>query len=681
MTAHFISIASAERIAAEVLAEVMTPPPPVDYLRWAEDNIVFSERESQFAGRYNRDRFFYFDEILRALSPDDPCRIVTLKGSAQIGKTVIANIFCGGSMAMDPADFLYVHPTESNAERWSKMKLAPMLKGTTELAKHFPMRSRDGLDSLLYKERIDGKGAIQISGANSPASLSQVSMKRQVQDDLAKWEMNNAGDPETQADSRSRAYDFAKILKVSTPLVDPGCRITKSFHAGSQEKLYLPCPHCGHMQTLEWENFLANLDEEHPEKAHFSCGECGGVLEEHHRPGMFAEAKRRDLLGEPAWRAENSAAKRYHRSFELWSAYSPLQRFEQIAREWIGARGDPASEQTFLNDTVGRAYRTLGEAPPWEGLRDRAATSDYPRGRIPQGFPIVTAGVDCQLDRVEYQVVAWARDYRRAIVDHGVFPGHVSTKECAEFLNGLVRQEFVNGYGRRIGIDLLAIDGNAWTEDVWGWAKRHPSSKVIMVRGVASESAPLIARVKKERNRAGKLLAYSRRFYNFATSVLKMGVYRNLVKDDPLARGFIALPRGLDDEFFKQLTAETRKAKRLKTGFIAYEWVKDPAQSNEGLDTHLQAEAAAIKFGVRSMPDAMWDRYEASRECAPEGAQLDLEAAAATSESARLAKAPAAAKSRAGRVEAAPAPRNEGASKPRPKRPGRIERRGEWLRK
>jgi phage terminase large subunit GpA-like protein len=625
LTAHFVHVANAERIAAEVLAEVMTPPPPVDYLRWAEDNIVFTQRESPLPGPYNRSLFYYFDEILRALSPDDPCRIVSLLGSAQIGKTVVANIFTGGSLAMDPGDFLYVHPTENNAQRWSKMKLVPMLKGTTALRAVFPMKARDGSDSVLYKERIDGRGAIQISGANSPASLSQVTMKRQVQDDLAKWEMNNAGDPETQADSRSQAHEFAKILKVSTPLVDPGCRITKNFEDGSQEKLWLPCPHCGHLQTLEWENFLANLDEEQPENSHFSCGECGGVIEEHHRPAMFKAAKALEDAGTEVWRAENAKAKRFHRSFHLWSAYSLLQSFERIARSWLNARGDPASEQTFFNDVIGRAYKTLGEAPPWESLRDRASQSPYPRKTIPVGFPIVTVGVDCQGDRVEFQVVAWARDYRRAVVDYGVFPGHISTKECWAFLDGLVKQEYVNGYGRRIGIDLLAIDGNAWTEDVWGWAKRHLASKVIMVRGLASESAPLLARVKKERSRSGKLLTYSRRFYNFATSVLKMGLYRNLVKDDPLARGFVALPRGLDDEYFKQLTAESRRAKRLKTGFIAYEWVKDPAQANEGLDTHLQAEAAAIKIGVRSMPDAMWDRYEADREQPPAAEQFELE--------------------------------------------------------
>lgn len=625
MTAHVISVANAERLAADVFAEVMTPPPPVDYLGWAEDNIVFTARESPLPGAYNRDLFYYFDEILRALSPDDPCRIVSFHKSAQLGGTALANIFCGGSIDMDPGDFLYIHPTENNAQRWSKMKLSPMLKGTPALSRLFPMRARDGLDSVLYKERVDGAGAILISGANSPASLSQVTMKRQVQDDLSKWEMNNAGDPEAQADSRSAAHEFAKILKIGTPLVEPGCRITRNYEDGSQEKLHLPCLQCGALQTLEWENFLGNLDEDEPEKAHFSCVECGGVIEDHHRTAMYAEAKRRELAGEALWQAENSKARRFHRSFHLWSAYSLLTSFERIARAWISAKGDPASEQTFFNDVVGRAYRTLGEAPPWEGLRDRAAQSWYPRGRIPVGFPVVTVGVDCQSDRVEFQVVAWARDSRRAIVEHGVFAGHISTAECQAFLNGLVGQQFVNGYGRKVGIDMLAIDGNAWTEDVWGWARRHLSTKVMMVRGIGSESAGLLVRVKKERNRAGKLVGYSRRFYNFATSVLKMALYRNLMKDDTQERGYVAMPRGLEDEFFKQLTAETRRAKRRKTGFIAYEWVKDAAQANEGLDTHLQAEAAAIRFGVRSMPDVLWDRFEAERECAPEGVQFDLE--------------------------------------------------------
>jgi phage terminase large subunit GpA-like protein len=88
----------------------------------------------------------------------------------------------------------------------------------------------------MFKERADYRGSLLISGANSAASLSQVSMRRQVQDDLAKWVPNSAGDPEGQADSRSSAFDFAKILKISTPLVVPGCRITAAARVRSADR-------------------------------------------------------------------------------------------------------------------------------------------------------------------------------------------------------------------------------------------------------------------------------------------------------------------------------------------------------------------------------------------------------------------------------------------------------------
>lgn len=633
-----IAIANAERMVMEAMANAYEPPPVVDYVRWAEENIVFTKRESPFPGPYNRNLFPYFDEILRALSPDDPCRVVTLMGSAQIGKTVVGNVFVGGSMDMDPCDFLFTHPTDQNATRWSKLKLLPMLRGTTSLNRIFPAGSRDGANSVLMKEHVKGLGAILISGANSPASLSQVTMRRQVQDDLAKWEMNVAGDPEMQADNRSRSDEFAKILKTSTPLVMPGCRITKSFEAGSQEFPYVACPHCQHMQVLEWENMLAALDPEKPEEAHFTCIACGSSIEEHHRSQLLATLE---------FRAHNPKAKRFHRSFWLWSAYSYLQSWMRIAMEWLRVKGDSHAEQTFLNDTCGKAFQTKGEAPPWEKLRDRGTASHYPRGQIPVGALVLTMGIDCQANRVEWQVVGWGRDFRRFVVDYGVIPGHISDDTCRARLDGMMIQTWPNEFGHRVGLDRAAIDGNAWTEDVWAWAKRHPRSKLIMVRGRGEDSAPRIARVKKERNdRTGKLLKWAGRFFNFGASVLKMALYRDLAKEDPLVKGFVAFPRGLDDEYFRQLTAEYRKAVK-RNGFEVFRWHKDESQANEALDTMNQAETAANNFGIRGMPDAIWLQLEQAREIPLQPKQADLEdlmSAAPTSpaQSATAVSAPAA---------------------------------------
>jgi phage terminase large subunit GpA-like protein len=615
-----VTLANPRRLAYEALAEIWKPPPPVDYESWAIDNISFTDRESQFPGPFNPDIFPYFSEIYRALGPDDPCRIVTVKASAQVGKTILATVFTLGSLDLDPCDFLFVHPTEENARRWSKLKLKAMLDASPRMRELFPEKSRDGGDSMLFKERADGRGSLLISGANSPASLSQVSMRRQVQDDLAKWETNAAGDPEDQANSRSRAFEFAKVLKISTPLVAPGCRITRNFEQGSQESFFVPCPHCGHEQTLDAENFIANIDEENPEKSCFSCIECGGLIQEHHR---------REMLRRGRWIARNPKAIREHRSFYIWSAYSLLQSFERIAREWLAARGSPDKEKVVANDNFGQAYRVKGEAPPWEDLRNRGDAIGHRRGTIPADGLVLTLGVDVNGDWLNWQLLAWTRDGRRHVVDYGRIDGLITAPETHAKLDALLASKWRHESGRELGADLLGIDGNAWTEDVWDWAKRHPMSKVVMLRGVDGDNQPLIARVKKERHRkTGKLLKYSSRFYNFATSILKWSLYRNLPKSDPLERGFVGLPVGMGDDYYKELTAERRVEKKKvkdRTGFSVYEWIKDPGQRNEALDTMVQAEAAAIKFGVRDMPPATWDRYEAERAGPIVHGQLDLE--------------------------------------------------------
>ena len=261
-------LANPERLAHEAIAAALQPPPPIDYLSWAETNVVFDE---PIPGPFNRAAFPYFDEIMRALSPQDPCRVVSIVSSAQIGKTTIGNIFTCGALTMGRGTVLYCHPTDDNARRWSRMKLSPMMRATPIVAEQFPQRARDGADNVLFKERRDGLARLLVTGANSPASLSQVTAEFVIDDDLSKWEPNSAGDPETQADNRARAIEFAKILKISTPLVLPGCKITKNFELGSQELPYVPCVHCGHSQVLEWDNMLAALDPEHPERACFTC--------------------------------------------------------------------------------------------------------------------------------------------------------------------------------------------------------------------------------------------------------------------------------------------------------------------------------------------------------------------------------------------------------------------------
>lgn len=615
------------RLAMQELAKAAEPPPPVDYLAWAKEHIVFSERISAIPGRYREEKFPFFSEILRALSPEDPCTIVTLAKSAQVGGTVLANIFLLGTTALTPCDFLYVHPTEENASRWSKTKLMPLLRETPAVRSLFSESSRDGGNSILYKERMDGRGALQAAGANSPSGLSMISPRRQVQDDLAKWSMNDAGDPEVQADSRSKAFFDRKVFKISTPLITPGCRISANYLDGTQERYHVPCPHaeCGTLQELKWENMRDQLDPEHPERAHFTCEGCGGEIHEHHRAWMV-----RPENG-ARWVAKFPERARYHRSFHIWVAYSPLESWEAIARAWFKVQsGGPddktkaaGAEQVFWNDWLGLAFEAENRAIAWEDLRDRGEETGFKREMVPAEALALTMGIDVQGDRVEWLLRGWGRNKFSCVIACGKIDntagshlggekrdhtGHISEPEVMAALDRLIARTWFDENRVAREVDLVGIDGNAYTEDVWMWARRHPRSKVIMVRGDGREAAPMLAQVREYDKRGKpKKQKWTTRFYSFNAPAMKMGLYRDFKKTEPEQTGFVRFARGLGDDFYQQVTSEIRVMEKTRSGHQRPVWTLPAGQRNEALDMMNQARAAAIRLQIPYWGDDEWD--------------------------------------------------------------------------
>lgn len=599
------------------LALAWRPAPALDYNRWAVDNIEFGP-ESPFPGKYDPDRFPFFRRILEVLAPEHPSRHVTLLKSAQLGGTLLAQIFVAASIDLDPGGIMHVHPTEANATGYARTKWRPMIRQCKRLGEIFELRqSKEGGNSTLHQERKDGRGWLKLCGANSPASLSMYSVKRLVKDDLSKWESDpDAGDPEAMAESRTKAFRDAKILGIGTGLLKSNCRTTQDFLAGSQEYYHVPCPHCWHKHPLEPENFVANIDPEHPERAHFSCPECGGVIEEKHRALMVRD---RIAGGEAEWVAHKPSAP--DPSFYIWAAYAGLESWETIARAYLAALGDPKSEQVWWNDTAGRAYELPGEAPAWEDLKKRADLSTRRRGIVPTGHPLLTLTFDCQDEFVDGVLVAWGPDLTRAVVERIRVEGHISLPETRAALNRLVEHAWPCQLGARRRADLVGIDANAWTDDVHDWAKRWPRSRVIMVRGVAGDAAPSLALVRRERRNDGKPVKYQGRFFNVGVASLKGGLYKFLRIAQPGERGWIDFPAGLDEDYFEQLTAEKRTPRIDKRGFTVYEWRKPRGLRNEQLDVMVYGEACAIRLGWRTHSREIWQRLIAERDIA--GAHAD----------------------------------------------------------
>jgi hypothetical protein len=159
-------------------------------------------------------------------------------------------------------------------------------------------------------------------------------------------------------------------------------------------------------------------------------------------------------------------------------------------------------------------------------------------------------------------VKAFGELLRRWTIDYEIIPHFIGTDEARAALDALVKRTFPDAFGNMRGIDMLAIDGNAYTKDVFAWAKTHPWTRVIVVRGAKSDLAPPLALTKTERKPDGAVRKTQKRFYNVGVSSLKSALYEVLRRVDPLARGYCGYPTGLDDEFYRQLTAEKREVTR-----------------------------------------------------------------------------------------------------------------------
>jgi phage terminase large subunit GpA-like protein len=621
-------LSPAARVVARAAAMAMLPPLPPDITRWCEENIVFDER-SAMPGPFRISAFPFLREIHEVLSPEHPCRKVTVRGSAQWGKTVsIIQPTLGMWHENGPLDSLVVHPTGNSAKEWVQNKWLPMRRQAKGLLAVFgDGRGSDNVDSLMNQETLARTGSLKVASAGSPADLTGTTRRLVIMDDLSKWEMTDFGDPEELATSRASSFDEAKIVRISTPMIEGTCRISRAYQSSDRRLYHVPCPHCGTMAPLTWENFKRNIDPERLHAAHFTCDSCGAVIEHHHKRAMVAAGK---------WVAQNPAGD--HPGFHLWRAYVPQRDWASIAVDYAQVMGwtglavsqsteaallgqvQAETEQTFYNDVLGLPFQQASKGPDWTVLRDRTENADkdvlriLPRGRLPSTGFILTAGVDCQGDRTEVQIVAHGRNYRRWVIDYIVIPHNIGEEKCRATLTALLRTTWRTETGLRIALDMLAIDGGTYTEDVWSFAKMHPWSRVIIVKGSGSQSGPVLLQQKLDRRPDGTAKRQQKRAFMLNVSQLKADFYNWLTKTDPAERGFVQFAGGLGDEYYRQVTSEVRVLKRSRGGVVTSQWdLVEPSRRNEGLDTLLYAEAAARRKSWTAMTDEQWDLLTAER--------------------------------------------------------------------
>lgn len=589
--------------------------PPRSVHEWAEaERIVAAESGSPWPGKWRTARAPFLREIMEVLSLTHPCRRVTFVKSAQVGGSEAALNLLGQVMAETPAPCLVMLPSIEMMRGYNRLKLDPMITSTPALsARVDEVKSRSEQDSTATFKSFPG-GYLQLLTANSSANLQMRSARVLLMEEVSDYPLDadGRGDPVRQLEARAIAYSGReKIAKISTPAEEGTCRVTAAYEQSSRGRFHVPCPHCDHMQALEWE--ALRWPKGRPADAVLHCVSCGSEIEPQHKPAMIAAGQ---------WVHERPELLELHAGYAINALYSPTLSWADLAAEWDEVQDDPEGLRTFTQQKIGRAWRVAGEAPEWQRLYDRR--EEWQAGTVPAGGLLLTAGVDVQRSpaRVEVFVWAWGRRRRSWLVDHIIIAGSPFAWATWEQVATVLETVYPHASGGALPISQAAVDSGdgTTTAEVYAFVRKMGARRVIAVKGRDGVPQAIVPGGKVDVKRNGKRVGALKPWI-VGSSYLKGEFYGQLKLERPTQEsgeeppaGYVSLPQHLaGEEICRQLVAEELRRVKVRHGVYRHEWaaIRD---RNEALDCRVYARAAAALLGVDRWAEDRWRQLEAELE-------------------------------------------------------------------
>jgi phage terminase large subunit GpA-like protein len=579
----------------------LQPDPDLWIDEWSDQYMRIPRGNGAEYGKYHTDRTPPAREVMRCLSPSHPCRRVVAMVAAQLLKTQVGINFLSASIHQAPGNMLVLMPTLGLARRLSG-RIGKTIDEVAPLRERVAApRSRDSRNTIDTKE-FDG-GTLYITTAGSAANLAEIPARYVYGDEVDRWEVSvdEEGDPVELAETRTSTFGRnAKIYYTSSPTVEGASRIATLFKEGDQRHFFVPCPHCGEFQTLEWENLWFPAD---CSTASYVCKHCGAHIEESHKTQMFERGE---------WRA-TAVGDGETISFTLSALYSPLGwvPWAALAKQYCKAKeadekGDPEPMQVFYNTRLARTWDNVKESTKAEDLRARA--EDYPLRSVPAAVLVLTASVDTQDNRLELKILGWGEGMERWVLDYQVIHGDPATDGPWNALDEILRTPLRRGNGVDMAIRAVAIDsGGHHTQEVYEFTRRRKYRLVFAVRGASKPGRPIVASQpsKVDISLRGKVEKRGAELWIVGTDTAKDWLHsRWKLADGP---GAIHFSQDLPEEFYKQLCSERRLIKYVK-GHKRSEWVKAKADRNEALDLSVYNLAAAHRLGLHKWRENDWER-------------------------------------------------------------------------
>lgn len=580
----------------------LKPLPKTSVSRWADNHRMLSSGISAEPGKWKTSRAPYQKDIMNAFTESGIHRVV-VKSSSQIGKSDMMNNVIGRFAHLDPCAIMMIQPTIDMAQDYSKTRIAPMIRDTKVLNNLFyDVKSRDANNTILSK--VFPGGRLIMCGANSPAGLASRPIRILLADEVDRFpdSAGTEGDPVDLAAKRMTTFWNSCMGLFSTPTNEGSSRIDEEYLAGTQEEWQHKCPNCGEYHLLRHIDMTVDYKEIKTPSGKktvivndvkWRCPHCGF---------SFSEKEMKQTPQKYISRNAD-ALKNGIRSFFVNGFTSPWMTWTRIMREWLEAKGDPEREKVIMNTVFGESYKQKGAFEDEQiFLRRRESYG----AELPNGVLLLTAAINTQDNRLEYEVVGWGKEEECWGIRKGIVLGAPNQARTWKEIDNILDKTYHFAAGKGLKVVRTFIDsGGHYTSDVYNYCQKNFHKQRFAIKGRGGPGIPLIYKIAKANNAKAPLILLGvddgKQQIMDRLSIDSPGpLYFHFPQDEGIKE---LSNRGYDDLYFKGIISEHKKVYK-RNGVLREVWETTKNVRNEPLD--LRNYNLACMKSLK--PD--WDKLE-----------------------------------------------------------------------
>lgn len=560
----------------------LKPLPKTSVSQWADNYRMLSSGISAEPGKWKTSRAPYQKDIMNAFTEPGIHRVV-VKSSSQIGKSDMMNNVIGRFAHLDPCAIMVIQPTIDMAQDYSKTRIAPMIRDTKVLNNLFyDVKSRDANNTILSK--VFPGGRLTMCGANSPAGLASRPIRILLADEVDRFpdSAGTEGDPVDLAAKRMTTFWNSCMGLFSTPTNEGTSRIDEEYLAGTQEEWQHKCPNCGEYHLLRHIDMTVDYKEIKTPSGKktvivndvkWRCPHCGF---------SFSEKEMKQTPQKYISRNKD-ALKNGIRSFFVNGFTSPWMTWSKIMREWLEAKGDPEREKVITNTVFGESYKQKGAFEDEQiFLRRRESYG----AELPNGVLLLTAAIDTQDNRLEYEVVGWGKEEECWGIRKGIVLGAPNQARTWKEIDNILDKtyHFVDGKGLKV-VRTFIDSGGHYTSDVYDYCQKNFHKQRFAIKGRGGPGIPLIYKIAKANNAKAPLILLGvddgKQQIMDRLAINSPGpLYFHFPQDEGIKE---LSNRGYDDLYFKGIISEHKKVYK-RNGVLREVWETTKNVRNEPLD-------------------------------------------------------------------------------------------------